>query len=76
MVFVVKTRVFFEIGSHLFHHHNDNQSLGLKTAIYFVLVVDIFTSYFLAILFNSFTAICNSASDFAIIHLSQFFNIK
>jgi hypothetical protein len=39
------------------------------------LEVDIFMSYFLAILFNSFTAICNSSSDFTVINLSQFFSI-
>jgi hypothetical protein len=53
MVFVIKTRVFFEIGSQFFRRHNEhNQGLGLKTAIAFVLEVDIFMLYFLAILFN------------------------
>jgi hypothetical protein len=42
-----------------------------QTPIVLVLEVDIFKSYFLAILFSSFTAIHNKSSDFVNITLSS-----
>jgi hypothetical protein len=47
--------------------HHTRRRENLKSPVAFVLEVDIFMSYFLAILFTSFTVICNSSSDFALI---------
>jgi hypothetical protein len=46
-----------------------------QSLIYFVSEADIFTSCFLEILFISFTAICNSSSDFAIVTWSPAYSI-